>query len=514
MITPVTVEKGTKAVIVLFLVIGSGTALSQLPPFQFLQKPGPYPVGLKVVNQYDPSRKFPAAHDGPEAPAGQGSRPLQTLIWYPALQSSSKPMTVGDYVVLADREIHFDTPDQENNKWRKRLKSSFDISLWAVRDAKPVEVRYPVIIYAPSDSSIAWENADLCEYFASHGYVVLASPSMGASKRDMTDDLAGIDTQALDISFLISYAATLPDTDPSKIAVVSFSWGGISSLFAAARDNRIQVLAEMDGSMRYYPGLVASAGDVHPEQLKLPLLFFTANEMNYIENLDAYRGPPNERIGRSVLNEWSHGDVTTVNMVGMSHPEFSSMFQRMKNADTFALDQVADYGREDVNTGYSWVALYMLQFLNAYVKHDAAAKEFLGRPTAENGVPKHVMEIKFSPKSFAEIMRSAARTGEESAWEAFQSFAADPMHRYMTGEEKTINRLGYACLQEKDPSSAVVLFKLNTKAYPDSANAWDSLGDGYEATNDVQDARMAYARSVELNPGNEHAKGELVKLRK
>jgi predicted Zn-dependent protease len=111
-------------------------------------------------------------------------------------------------------------------------------------------------------------------------------------------------------------------------------------------------------------------------------------------------------------------------------------------------------------------------------------------------------------------MRFAARTGEESAWKAFQSFTADPMHRYMIGEEKTINSLGYAFLQEKNPSAAVVLFKLNTKAYPDSANAWDSLGDGYEATNDIQDARMAYARSVELNPNNEHAKGELVKLRK
>jgi hypothetical protein len=268
----------------------------------------------------------------------------------------------------------------------------------------------------------------------------------------------------------------------------------------------------MDGSMRYYPGLVASARDVHPEQLKVPLLFFTANRMNYIEDFDADHGPLNE--GRSVLNAWTHGDVTTVNMVGLSHPQFSSMFQRMKNADTFAEDQVADYGREDANTSYSWVAFYMLQFLNAYVKHDAGAKEFLGRTTAENGVPKHIMGIKFRPGSFAESMRSAARSGEESAWKAFQSFAADPMHRYVTGEERTINTLGYAFLQEKDPSSAVVLFKLNTKAYPDSANAWDSLGDGYEATNDIQDARMAYARSVELNPGNEHAKGELVKLHK
>src|SRR5580692_8541129 len=497
----------TLTALILFLLIGSGTALSQFSPFQFLQKPGPYPVGLKVVNQYDPSRKFPATPDRPEAHGRPGSRPLQTLIWYPALQSSNKPMTVEDYVELADREIHFDTPDQEHNKRRRRLKSSFDISLWAVRDAKPVEQRYPVVIYAPSDSSIAWENADLCEYLASHGYVVLAAPLLGPSTRDMTDDLAGIDTQALDISFLTSYANSLPDTDSSKVTVVSFSWGGISSLFAASRDSRIQVLAEMDGSIRYYPGLVAKAGSIHPEQLNVPLLFFTSNRENFIEDIEH---SDMDMTGHNVLNEWIRADVMTVNMLGMSHPEFCSMCQRWPLGE----EQVADYGREDANTSYSLVALYMLQFLNAYVKHDAAAKEFLGRTTADNGIPKHIMGIRFSPKSFAETMRSAARTGEESAWKAFQSFAANPMHRYVTGEERTINRLGYAFLQEKDPSSAVVLFKLNTKAYPDSANAWDSLGDGYEASNDIQDARMAYARSVELNPNNEHAKGELVKLRK
>lgn len=259
--------------------------------------------------------------------------------------------------------------------------------------------------------------------------------------------------------------------------------------------------------MRYYPGLVAKAGSIHPEQLKVPLLFFTSNRENFIEDVEH---SDMDMRGHSVLNEWTHADVMTVNMLGMSHPEFCTMCQRWPLGE----EQVADYGREDANTSYSWVALYMLQFLNAYVKQDDPAKEFLGRTPAENGVPKHIMGIKSPLNAFTEMMRSAAPMGEESAWEAFQSFTANPMHRQVTGEEDAINRLGYAFLQGKDPSSAVVLFKLNTKAYPDSANAWDSLGDGYEATNDIQDARMAYSRSVKLNPSNEHAKGELAKLRK
>ena len=174
-------------------------------------------------------------------------------------------MTVGDYVQLADTEIHFNAPDEKENRWRSLLNTSFDIPLSAVREAKPAKGRYPVLIYASSDSSVSWENADLCEYLASHGYVVLASPSIGASTRNMTDDLDGTDAQARDISFLITYAKTLPDTDLSEVAVVSWSWGGISSLFAATRDPRIDALVEMDGSMLYYPGLVKRAGLIQSE---------------------------------------------------------------------------------------------------------------------------------------------------------------------------------------------------------------------------------------------------------
>src|SRR5271155_3255647 len=146
--------------------------------------------------------------------------------------------------------------------------------MWAVRDPPPVSGRFPVVIYAPSFSSQSWENADLCEYLASHGYVVIASPDMGATTRDMTMDGAGIEAQARDISFLIGYAQTLPDTDMSEVAVAGYSWGGISNLFAAARDNRIDALVALDGSMRYFPWLVKQSGFVHPEDMTLPLLYF------------------------------------------------------------------------------------------------------------------------------------------------------------------------------------------------------------------------------------------------
>jgi len=380
--------------IALFVCPSSLCSASQPSTFQFLQKPGRYPVGLRVVDLYDRSRTdlaFP--QDSSKSSAGDDGRPLQTLVWYPALGNTNKPITVGEYVQLADTEIHFDAPHPGQNRWRSLLKASLDAPLWAIRDAEAAKGLFPILIYASSDSSVSWENADLCEYLASHGYVVLASPSMGVSTRDMTDDLAGINAQARDISFPINYAKSLANTDSSEVAVVSWSWGGISSLFAAARDSRIDALVSMDGSMRYYPGLVKRAGDIHPERMTIPLLFFTRNVS--LEDLEKEDNLAADRVGANVLNAWTHGDLLAVNMLGMAHPEFSSMFQRRENAQRFVENQVADYGRDDANASYAWVALYTLNFLDAYLKREPSARMFLAKTPAENGVPKHLIDLKF-----------------------------------------------------------------------------------------------------------------------
>jgi hypothetical protein len=270
--------KATRLIVGALAVVASVLAASaqNAALFQFTEKRGPHLVGLKVVDQYDYSRTYRSKTNDLGLPyQGERARPLQTLIWYPAEKTALKPMTVGDYANLAATETSFDKPllSVDSKHWIDGIKPTLTTSMWAVRDAPPVSGRFPVVIYAPSFSAMSWENADLCEYLASHGYVVIASPDMGASTRDMTLDVDGIGAQARDIPFLIGYAQTLSNTDMSAIAVAGFSWGGISNLFAAARDNRIDALVALDGSMRYFPGLVKQ-GDVHPEQMTIPLLFF------------------------------------------------------------------------------------------------------------------------------------------------------------------------------------------------------------------------------------------------
>jgi pimeloyl-ACP methyl ester carboxylesterase len=359
------------------------SAMAQSTVFSFTEPLGRYSVGLKVVDQHDASRSF-----------GTGRvRELQTLVWYPALPNTIRPMAVGDYVNLTLSEIRSDVAaagtvrPERYTKWMSRIPSSLAEPLRAVRDAPRARGSFPVVIYAPSDSAVSWENADLCEYLASQGYVVLASPSMGVATRDMTDDIPGIEAQARDISFLIGYAKTLPDTDVSRVAVMGFSWGGMSDLFAAAKDNRIDALVAFDGSMRYFPGLVKDAGYVHPERMSIPLLFFTEGEVT-LEQIASNLSAP-ENIGPSVLNAWTHGDLLTVHMLPMAHQQFSSMLERRPTHDV--TDEKPGFAWEEGAAGYTWVARYTLWFLDAYLKHDAAALARLKAAPATNGVPGHVM---------------------------------------------------------------------------------------------------------------------------
>jgi pimeloyl-ACP methyl ester carboxylesterase len=386
------------------LAIAAPASASSEFQFQFTEKPGMFGVGLKVIEQYDASRVFEIASDEAYTSATtEGPRPMQTLVWYPAEKSGGGLMTLADYAALIKTETSFGRPVERGKPQafvEQYMHGVSALPTLAVRDAAMQVGRFPVVIYAPSLNAPATENIELCEYLASHGFVVIATPSMGTKSRNMTIDIAGANAEARDISFLIDFAKALPGANMGEVAVMGYSWGGMSALFAAARDQRIDALISLDGSFRYSPGTVREAGDVHPEQMTIPLLVFSRAEET-LESWDAMRKSNNQSDpAPNVLNEWTHGDLMNIRLLAVSHIQFSSLYQRSERFRREALQfSPADYSLEEGAVSYNWMARYTLEFLNAYLRHDAAAALFLKRTPAENGVPKHLMAASFRPAS-------------------------------------------------------------------------------------------------------------------
>ena len=65
-------------------------------------------------------------------------------------------------------------------------------------------------------------------------------------------------------------------------------------------------------------------------------------------------------------------------------------------------------------------------------------------------------------------------------------------------------------LNKKD--AALEFFKMNTVEFPNSANAFDSLGEAYMVNGDNKSAILNFRISLELDPGNDNAKKMIEKL--
>jgi dienelactone hydrolase len=489
-------------------------------PFHVVEKRGLYPVGFRVVEQYDYSRAYRAVTDALGKPyVGERARPVQTLLWYPAAVGNLAAMTVGDYVRLSAREIDFDrssTPPSTRD-FISGIESALDDPMSAVRDAALAQGRFPLVIYAPGASGVAWGNADLCEYLASYGYVVIASPSLGESTRTMTIDLVGATAQARDISFLIGFGRTLPNTQMASVAVVGDSWGGLAGLFAAARDNRVAALISLDGSLRYYPGLVAQAGDVHPEHMSIPLLAFLQRNFS-MEERDRESRP--ESTGPSALLAWTHGDLTTVHMLQLSHTEFTAMSQR--NNDRWWVISHADpmlqgdYGPEEGVAGYGWVARYSLRFLDAYLKHDASAASFLRQTPAASGVPPHLMTVSFrgasgTPGTLEAFRSEIGHLGFEHVGEVFKEFRK--RDSAFKPNSQALQDWSEQLITDHHLPEAIQILEFSAELYPESSTAHSSLGDAYQNSGQKQVATTEYSKALQLDPTNGMAQLKLERLK-
>jgi tetratricopeptide (TPR) repeat protein len=79
--------------------------------------------------------------------------------------------------------------------------------------------------------------------------------------------------------------------------------------------------------------------------------------------------------------------------------------------------------------------------------------------------------------------------------------------------EALINQLGYLYLGKKELPLSIAVFKYNVKAYPESGNVYDSLGEAYRKNGDIELAIKNYTKAAELDPVNKNAVQVLKELK-
>jgi len=475
--------------------------------------PGPYRVGFHVRQQYDRARVYlrPRNPVTAQATSADRARPLQTLIWYPANGTAGGAMTYRDYAATIATEEEFSrTPDQVRRATDLLADAGGIIregalrgAVRALRDAPERPGKFPVVIYAPGHSAYAIENADLCEYLASHGYIVIATPSLGPRGHAMTADLDGAEAQAADIGFIVGYAHTLAQADTGRIAVVGYSWGSLAGVLAAARDDRIRALVSLDGSLRsafeYVNGGPRAAPYVTPESIGIPMLHMTR-----------LQGPGQEQaaVGADLLARMRYADIYLATLDTAHHTDFSSWSLRVAPDTAFT-----NRTRAQAVQAYAAMARTVERFLDARLKNDAPARRQLEADLAANRPPPGLVSFAMrraagAPPSLDTFLEQIGQQGFERIGSIYDrlraqnpDLALDPLQAH---------DWGMGLLRERRPADALHVFRLGVRLYPERFDfLYDGLGQAYEAAGEREAAIANYRRALALEPAQAHARARL-----
>jgi tetratricopeptide (TPR) repeat protein len=122
--------------------------------------------------------------------------------------------------------------------------------------------------------------------------------------------------------------------------------------------------------------------------------------------------------------------------------------------------------------------------------------------------------------ALAEVREAVARASEladagqlDEALAALRGPLADAIERELLGE-RVVNMLGYAALEADKVGRGVTLLRFNAEAFPESANAHDSLGAAWRRHGDTAQALTCYRRALELDPDLESARRAVDELAK
>ena len=192
-----------------------------------------------------------------------------------------------------------------------------DTAMAAREDAPPAPGRYPVVLIAQGNGHAAPDQAVLAEFLATHGYIVVTTPSPMVDTPMTSEEQVGpfAERQAGELQRALALVArTLPAADATRAGVIGHSFGARAALLLAMRDPRIKALVSLDGGIGTATAIASlrAAPSFDAAKAAAPILHF-------YERLDAYMAPD------FALLDSLAAHVTTREVAGMHHAHFTTL---------------------------------------------------------------------------------------------------------------------------------------------------------------------------------------------
>lgn len=165
--------------------------------------------------------------------------------------------------------------------------------------------------------------------------------------------------------------------------------------------------------------------------------------------------------------------------------------------------EIVDHANKLINEGAYPQAATLLESGVKWYPNSGAMYNLLSITYKKMGKAAPISESEFMAMIDAGEIDQAKQVYEKAAKEF-------PGWKIFT--ENAMNEKGYGFVGKENYDAAIKLFQLNTIAYPNSGNTWDSLAEAYMISGNKEKAISNYKKSLQVNPGNENAKRMLVKL--
>ena len=110
---------------------------------------------------------------------------------------------------------------------------------------------FPLVVYHSGAGSSFEDNAVLCEFLASHGYVIVGSVFQDQNGRSFNIDV--VRASSRDMAFLIAYARQLPFVHRDHAGLVGHSAGAQAALiFRSLARSPVDAVVSLDTTQDYF----------------------------------------------------------------------------------------------------------------------------------------------------------------------------------------------------------------------------------------------------------------------